>query len=169
MPRPVAGSSNGRTPDSGSGSQGSSPCPAASQSPLPKRAFAFPGLSRRATRKRVATRLQPAIAARSRKGCQRPTLLLWLTTHVPPTGIQRSFFCTPTSTWICTSCSRSGRKLRRELSRARRELPSVEFGVHPRCTSGVRGASKPDALAAAASWRPRSRREQRWRTRTRAG
>src|SRR5206468_1876477 len=27
----VAGSSNGRTPDSGSGSQGSSPCPAASQ------------------------------------------------------------------------------------------------------------------------------------------
>src|SRR5947209_17122711 len=27
---PVAGSSNGRTPDSGSGSQGSSPCPAAS-------------------------------------------------------------------------------------------------------------------------------------------
>jgi hypothetical protein len=29
--RPVAGSSNGRTPDSGSGSQGSSPCPAASK------------------------------------------------------------------------------------------------------------------------------------------
>src|SRR5580765_3243560 len=33
MRRPVAGSSNGRTPDSGSGSQGSSPCPAALQSP----------------------------------------------------------------------------------------------------------------------------------------
>jgi hypothetical protein len=30
---PVAGSSNGRTPDSGSGSQGSSPCPAASHRP----------------------------------------------------------------------------------------------------------------------------------------
>jgi hypothetical protein len=36
----AAGSSNGRTPDSGSGSQGSSPCPAASKSPLRKRAFA---------------------------------------------------------------------------------------------------------------------------------
>jgi hypothetical protein len=33
MPRPVAGWSNGRTPDSGSGSRGSSPCPAASQEP----------------------------------------------------------------------------------------------------------------------------------------
>src|SRR5205814_1992074 len=31
--RPVAGSSNGRTPDSGSGSRGSSPCPAASGGP----------------------------------------------------------------------------------------------------------------------------------------
>ena len=31
--RPVAGSSNGRTPDSGSGSWGSNPCPAASRSP----------------------------------------------------------------------------------------------------------------------------------------
>src|SRR6266516_792039 len=31
MADPVAGSSNGRTPDSGSGSQGSSPCPAASR------------------------------------------------------------------------------------------------------------------------------------------
>ncbi len=32
-PRPVAGSSNGRTPDSGSGSWGSNPCPAASRKP----------------------------------------------------------------------------------------------------------------------------------------
>ena len=32
-PGPVAGSSNGRTPDSGSGSRGSSPCPAASRKP----------------------------------------------------------------------------------------------------------------------------------------
>ena len=31
--RPVAGSSNGRTPDSGSGSWGSNPCPAASRKP----------------------------------------------------------------------------------------------------------------------------------------
>ncbi len=34
MRPPVAGSSNGRTPDSGSGSQGSSPCPAARNSGL---------------------------------------------------------------------------------------------------------------------------------------
>src|SRR6476620_2147276 len=31
--RPVAGSSNGRTPDSGSGSWGSNPCPAARRRP----------------------------------------------------------------------------------------------------------------------------------------
>ena len=37
MPRPVAGSSNGRTPDSGSGSQGSSPCPAASKTARKRR------------------------------------------------------------------------------------------------------------------------------------
>ena len=34
--RPLAGSSNGRTPDSGSGSQGSNPCPAASPSRPPR-------------------------------------------------------------------------------------------------------------------------------------
>jgi hypothetical protein len=65
MARPVAGSSNGRTPDSGSGSQGSSPCPAAPASPLPKRAFASLESSRGLASNRDATRLQPPVASLS--------------------------------------------------------------------------------------------------------
>ena len=37
----IAGSSNGRTPDSGSGSQGSNPCPAASRKPRACGVFVF--------------------------------------------------------------------------------------------------------------------------------
>ena len=50
MPRPVAGSSNGRTPDSGSGSQGSSPCPAASKTAT-KRVSKGPHVSRSTQRR----------------------------------------------------------------------------------------------------------------------
>ena len=65
---PVAGSSNGRTPDSGSGSQGSSPCPAASQSlaTLGPRPFRSPREARSAhvSRKRRCARSQCRFRAR---------------------------------------------------------------------------------------------------------
>jgi hypothetical protein len=59
MPRPIAGSSNGRTPDSGSGSQGSSPCPAALEGPLPKRAFASLDLTAESAQRAVQSLCNP--------------------------------------------------------------------------------------------------------------
>ncbi len=72
MRRPVAGSSNGRTPDSGSGSQGSSPCPAASDKRLAQ-ALSFAVCLPRGQRiKRLGNELGPSKG----KGCETATVPL---------------------------------------------------------------------------------------------